>query len=149
LQDCQRRWPFQIEAMVLLPEHFHAIWTLPDGDAEFSVRLAVIKKEFTKSWLASGGVEQPRSESRQRNRRRGVWQRRFWDHVIRDEADFAAHFDYIHYNPVKHGHVRYPHEWPYSTFHSWVKRGEYPEDWGCGPEPPHFPGLDHKALELE
>jgi putative transposase len=147
--DCMRRWPFQIQALVLLPEHWHTIWTLPEGDTGFSKRLAVIKKEFTKSWLGLGGLEQPRSGSRARNRRRGVWQRRFWDHLIRDEEDFARHFDYIHYNPVKHGHVRYPVDWPYSTFHSWVKRGEYPREWGCGPEVLRFDGLDARGIEIE
>ena len=104
--DCRSRWPFRIEAIVLVPDHLHAIWSLPRGDTDYSIRWAWIKKEFTKSWVAEGGVEEAVSDSRRRNRRRGVWQRRFWEHSIQDEDDLERHCDYIHYNPVKHGLVR-------------------------------------------
>jgi putative transposase len=91
--QCRRRWPFEIVAVVLMPDHLHALWRLPEGDSDYSRRWAWLKKEFTKRWLASGGADQRISESRQRNRRRGVWQRRFWEHVIRDERDCERHLD--------------------------------------------------------
>jgi REP-associated tyrosine transposase len=103
---CRSGWPFRIEAIVLLPDHLHAIWSLPRGDANYSLRWAWIKKEFTKSWIGAGGSEEAISASRRRNRRRGVWQRRFWEHCLEDEDDLERHCDYIHYNPVKHGLVR-------------------------------------------
>ena len=130
--DCQRQWPFRLDAMVLLPDHFHAIVVLPPDDTDYSKRVGLIKKRFTQTWLAAGGAEQPRSLSRQRHRRRGVWQRRFWEHTLRDERDYINHLNYIHFNPVKHGHVACPCDWPYSSFHRWVKRGLYEPHWGCG-----------------
>lgn len=131
-RDVLHRWPpFRVEAMVMLPDHLHAIWTLPPGDCDYSKRWGAIKKYFTASWLALGGAETPCSESRIRHRRRGVWQRGFWEHALRDRQDYDRHFDYIHYNPVKHGYVKYPYDWPYSTFHHWARRGVYDLRWGC------------------
>ena len=109
---CLLKWPFTINALVLLPEHLHAIWSLPPGDDEYPKRWGWIKKEFTKEWLRLGGAEQPFSDGRRRERRRGVWQPRYWEHTLEDEDDFERHFDYIHYNPVKHGHVKCPRDWP-------------------------------------
>jgi putative transposase len=131
IRNCRNRWPFRIDAMVLLHDHLHAIWTLPEGDSRYSARWGWIKKEFTKAYLAAGGLEQGRNNSRLGQRRRGVWQRRFWEHALRDENDFARHFDYIHYNPVKHGYVACVRDWPHSTFHRWVEQGIYLPDWGC------------------
>jgi putative transposase len=128
--DCRARWPFRIEAIVLLPDHLHAVWTLPRGDSAYSLRWAWIKKEFTKAWVAAGGAEQEVSPSRHRHRRRGVWQRRFWEHCIADEDDLERHYDYIHYNPVKHGLVAAAKDWPYSSFHRFVRLGAYPLEWG-------------------
>jgi len=152
LRETQRRWPFTIEAIVLLPDHLHTIWTLPDEDADFSRRWAYLKKEFTKVWLAGSGIEGSVSASGRRNRRRGVWQRRFWEHTIRDERDFQRHCDYIHFNPVKHGHASCPHSWPFSSFSRWVERGVYGEDWRCSCdgraiEPWENAGLDETAME--
>lgn len=130
IRKTKQKWPFQINAIVLLPDHLHAIWTLPHGDADYSTRWAWLKKEFTKGYLAAGGYEQFTSHSRKMNRRRGVWQRRFWEHTIEDEDDFERHFDYIHYNPVKHGYVRSPYEWKWSSFHRWVNARVYPHEWG-------------------
>jgi REP-associated tyrosine transposase len=130
-RQCQQRWPFEILAIVLLPDHLHTAWRLPDGDSDYSKRWAWIKKEFTKAWLAAGGIEQPTSDSRRRNRRRGVLQRRFWEHAIRDEQDFERHVDYIHYNPVKHGYAPCALDWPWSSFRRHVRAGVYPQDWGC------------------
>ena len=132
LREANENWPVVTKAMVLLPDHLHVLWSLPPGDDRYSMRWGWIKKEFTKRYLASGGIEQPISDSKQRQRRRGVWQRKFWEHTIEDEDDFQAHFDYIHWNPVKHGYVRCPADWPYSSFHRWVKAGVYEQHWGCG-----------------
>jgi putative transposase len=149
LQACRQRWPFRIDAIVLLPEHLHALWTLPEKDTNYSTRWAWIKKEFTKAWLAAGGAEQHRSWSRRRERRRGVWQRRFWEHTIWDADDFERHFDYIHYNPVKHGLAECPSDWPFSSFHRWVRLGVYPKEWGGGKSGPlSFEDLDETAMEL-
>jgi putative transposase len=131
-RDCLQRWPpFQVDAMVMLQDHLHAIWTMPPGDSDYSKRWGAIKKRFTESWLELGGPEKPLSASRVRRRRRGIWQDYFWEHTLRDERDYARHFDYIHYNPVKHGLVECARQWPYSTFHRWMKRGVYEEHWGC------------------
>lgn len=121
----QREHPFTIDAAVILPEHLHAVWTLPAGDADFSQRWRKIKSRFSRGL--------PRTESRSASRiikgERGIWQRRFWEHVIRDEKDFRQHVDYIHYNPVKHGHCQRVADWPYSTFHRYVASGIYPQEW--------------------
>ena len=152
LATCRKRHPFVIDAMVLLPDHLHALWTLPEGDGDFSTRFAVLKKSFTERWLKEGGWEGAVSGSRRRNRRRGVWQRRFWEHVIRDQDDFNRHLNYIHYNPVKHGLASCPHVWAHSTFMRWVKEGAYSLDWCCGCDGrritlPDFDGMDEKAME--
>jgi putative transposase len=138
-REVSQRWPFRIDALVMLRDHVHAIWALPPDDADYSRRWGAIKKHFTEAWLAAGGSEQVIGSSRQRYRRRGVWQRRFWEHTLRDERDYAQHFDYLHYNPVKHGLVACPRDWPYSSFHTWVERGVYPLGWGCGS---NQPGVD-------
>jgi putative transposase len=104
---------------------------LPDGDSDFSTRLASMKAQFTHAYLAAGGAEQRRTGSRIGHRSRGVWQRRFWEHAIRDDVDFNHHLDYIHYNPVKHRLATCPHAWPHSTFGRWVRRGGYASDWLC------------------
>jgi putative transposase len=146
--EARSRWAFQIRAIVLLPDHLHTIWELPQGDAKYPRRWAWIKREFTSAWLRSGGSEAAVSAAKRRNRRRGVWQRRYWEHVIRDERDLEAHCDYIHYNPVKHGLVQCPRDWPYSSFHRFVRAGDYPADWACGSMPaPTFEGLDETAME--
>ncbi len=124
-----QRAPFQIDAWVVLPDHMHAIWTLPSGDDNFSDRWRAIKKSFSKSVPAT----EPRSLVRQQNAERGIWQRRFWEHTIRDDADFANHMDYVHFNPVKHGYVDHPTGWPYSSFRRAVANGFYPADWNVSP----------------
>lgn len=129
--ECRAERPFQINAMVLLPDHLHAIWSLPRGDTDYSKRWGIIKSIFTKNWLNSGGSESSISEARQKEHRRGVWQPRFWEHIIEDGDDFERHFDYIHFNPVKHKLVRSLCEWEWSTFHRWVREGVYPQHWGC------------------
>lgn len=130
IDACRKRWPFEVVAIVLLPDHVHTIWTLPDGDANFSLRWAWIKKEFTKAWLAAGGAEQTATPGQQHDGRRGVWQEKFWEHAIRDERDLERHIDYIHLNPVKHGLVSRAADWAFSSFHRWVKQGAYEPTWG-------------------
>ena len=119
--------PFKVLAMVVLPEHLHAVWRLPQGDANYPLRWSLIKSGFSRQQKK---VERVR-DSRKAKRERGIWQRRYWEHQIRDELDLARHVDYIHFNPVKHGLVKKPVEWPYSTLHGYIKRGMAPRDWGC------------------
>ena len=126
---------FTMNAIVVLPDHLHCIWTLPAGDADFSSRWHAIKARFARA-IPVGERLSPR---RQKKGERGIWQRRFWEHVIRDERDFESHADYIHFNPVKHGLVPTVGEWPYSSFHRYVRRGLYPADWAAGEE---IRGLD-------
>jgi putative transposase len=148
LLDCQQQWPFTIDAIVLLPDHLHSLWTLPPGDDCYPKRIAWIKKEFTKAWLRQGGPEQQVSADRRRDGRRGVWQPKYWEHTIRDEDDFENHLNYLHYNPVKHGFVSRPRDWPWSTFYKWVKLCVYPEDWACDPSrAPDLAGIHHRAGE--
>ena len=123
--------PFVIHGWVVLPDHMHYVISLPDGDADFALRWRLIKSHFSKS-IANA---EWRSETRQRRGERGIWQRRYWEHLIRDEKDLAAHMDYVHINPVKHGLVARVSDWPYSTFHRLVEDTVYPYDWvGDGAE---------------
>lgn len=131
LRRCMLKWPFTINAIVLLPDHLHAIWTLPSGDCAYPRRWGWVKKEFAKEWLLLGGAESEVSKARQAERRRGVWQPRYWEHTLEDEDDFERHFDYIHYNPVKHGYVTCPRDWAWSSFHRWVDADVYPRNWAC------------------
>ena len=124
-------FPFEVAAIVLLPDHLHAIWILPPGDHDYSLRWRRIKEEFTRRYLAEGGQEVIQSASRDIRGQRRVWQRRFWEHTIQVKDDFENHCDYMHYNPVKHGLVECPMDWPYSSFHRWVNRGVYPRDRAC------------------
>ncbi len=125
VQDVRREHPFHIDAWVVLPEHLHAIWTLPLEDADYSTRWKRIKRQFTNR-LVEAGV----AVKKNRRGEYDLWQNRFWEHTIRNESDFTRHFDYIHCNPVKHGLVKRVRDWPYSTFHRYVKAGIYPADWG-------------------
>ncbi len=127
----QARRPFRLDAVVLLPDHVHMLLTLPYGDVDYSTRVAQIKKRFTHEWLLAGGSEGYPTASRQRQRIRGVWEKRFWEHTIADRRDFVRHLDYIHVNPVKHGLVQWPKDWPWSTFRQYVRKGTYEPDW-CG-----------------
>jgi putative transposase len=129
------RHPFEIDAFVIMPDHLHMVWSLPEGDTGYSMRWNLIKAMFTRNHLR--GQPMPnRSESRIAKREQAVWQRRFCEHLIRDEADFSNHLDYIHLNPVQHGLVARPAQWPHSSFAIWVKRGRYDPDWGVDTVPP-------------
>jgi putative transposase len=127
----QQRHPFDLEAQVVLPDHLHALWQLPRDDADYSTRWRLIKEAFTKAYLKHHGPPIV-SESRRNKSEQGFWQRRFWEHLIRDDRDFGDHLDYIHLNPVRHGFVVAPSEWPYSSFARWVALGVYEPNWGSG-----------------
>ena len=131
MRQCFVRYPVEVAAIVVLPDHIHTLWTLPTGDDRYSLRWRWIKREFTRAWLARGGAEQPRGARHSQQGNRGVWQRRYWEHTIRDESDMEAHFDYVHYNPVKHQLAQRPADWPWSSFHRWVRAGHYPPDWAA------------------
>ena len=176
IREVQARRPFTFEGFVLLPDHLHCVMVLPPGDADFSTRWRKIKEGFTRSFLVQsatdripgaktpvgriidptislGRVTEPAvSPGQARKGLRGVWQQRFWEHAIRDEADFARHMNYIHFNPVKHGLATCPHAWPWSTFPRWVREGVYEADWCCvcrnrRRKTPDFTGLDATAME--
>lgn len=125
------RRPFVIDAIVIMPDHIHALWTLPTDDADYSIRWRNIKRAFTASIPED---QRPQVHgSRQRKQEQAIWQRRFWEHRIRDEQDFARHVDYIHYNPVKHGYVQRPVEWQHSSIHHYIRQGVLTADWGASP----------------
>lgn len=144
VQELKANRPFAIDAWVLVPDHLHCIWTLPEGDTDYSARWGWLKKEVTKRLrdLAApvpAGTARPTVECHSNAGLESLaaaspslWQSRFWEHQIRDEWDFANHCDYIHYNPVKHGLVRRAGDWPWSTFHRFVRNGLYSGNWGEG-----------------
>ncbi|MDB5971564.1 MAG: transposase [Hydrocarboniphaga sp.] len=119
------RHPLEIDAWVVLPDHLHAVWTLPPGDADYSLRWALIKAGFSRC-VESG---EPIGASRAKKGERGIWQRRFWEHQIRDDKDFARHIDYVHINPVKHGYIQRAADWPHSTIHRYIRKGLMSRDW--------------------
>ncbi|HIF00110.1 MAG TPA: transposase [Planctomycetes bacterium] len=133
--------PFTVTAIVLLPDHLHAVMNLPSGDNDYATRWKRIKRNFTVQWLDSGGKDLPVTTSEKRRGQRGIWQSRFWEHVIRDEGDLENHVDYIHFNPVKHKYVAASVEWPHSSFHRFVRLGHYPADWGRS-EPRSIQSMD-------
>jgi putative transposase len=122
----KQNYPFMIHAWVVLPDHFHCVIELPEGDADFATRLRLIKVGFSKALPKT----EFRSDVRNARGERGIWQRRFWEHLIKSDKDYQAHVDYVHINPVKHGLVNQVKDWPYSTFHKLVEQGVYPENWG-------------------
>ena len=139
LRHVMQRNQFKIDAFVLLPEHLHCIWTLPQGDNDFSTRWRLVKSYFSRRCESHyrGDI----SASRKKKKEQAIWQRRFWEHVIRDDEDYARHVDYIHYNPVKHGLVRAPRDWEYSSFHRYVQAGMYDEMWAAGYVPVRLTAL--------
>ena len=122
--------PFEIDAIVVLPDHLHCIWTLPPEDPDYATRWRLVKTHFSKH--APSSVRGPLDPSRQVRREQAVWQHRYWEHMIRDESDFIRHMDYIHWNPVKHGYVTSPEQWPHSSYHRYAATDIYPPAWGCG-----------------
>lgn len=132
IDDVRRQHQFCIDGWVLLPHHLHCIWTLPEGDNDFSKRWGLIKAGFTKRTKLLFHNKAWMNESKSRKRESTIWQRRFWEHEIRDDRDYRIHMDYLHFNPVKHDLVKQVIEWPYSTFHRYMDKGVYPKDWGGG-----------------
>jgi len=118
ISACRLSYPFEIDAWVLLPDHLHCIWTLPESDMDYSRRWSFIKRKFTQTFRSIQSVVPP------------FWQQRFWAHAILNDKDYEGHMNYIHYNPVKHGHVSSPKDWHWTSFHRLVKSGIYPSDWG-------------------
>lgn len=127
VRKVRKKYPFKIDAWVVLPEHIHCVWTLPPNDSDFSLRWRLIKSGFSRAL--------PKTEQRSKVRKsageRGIWQRHYWEHVIRDVLDYQRHVDYVHVNPLKHNHVKQVIDWPYSTFHQYVEQGIYMPNW-CG-----------------
>ncbi len=126
MRQVREQRPFENIAMVVMPDHVHCIWRLPPDDADFSTRWMLIKQGVVHRLRGRIGLQT-------------LWQPRFWEHTLRDEHDIEQHTHYIHFNPVKHGHVQCVADWPHSTFHRYVKNGIYPADWGTAPGP--LPGV--------
>jgi putative transposase len=139
VRKVRARAPFHIDAWVVLPDHLHCLWTLPEGDLDYSGRWQAIKTAFSKH-IPEGEF---RSVSRREKGERGIWQRRFWEHLIRDDRDYGAHIDYIHFNPVRHGLVAHAADWPYSSFHRLVAAGFYPPEMPFISDPAIFTGPQH------
>ena len=137
----RRRLPFDLLAFVLLPDHLHCIWSLPDGDDDFPARWRQIKTLFTRDYLAQGGRDWDVTEQTRRQGRRGIWQPRYWEHRIRDEEDYFRHRDYIHLNPVRHGYVERLEDWPWSSFHRHVRMGWLDPKWP-GSSPVELPPVE-------
>ena len=129
--------PVTVEAIVILPDHLHCLWRLPAGDDDFPTRWRLIKSRFSRQIPAGERI----SNSRARRAERGLWQRRYWEHAVRDEQDYRRHMDYIHYNPVKHGYVDDPRDWPFSSLNRLIARGVYEDDWAAP--------IDVTGLELD
>ena len=128
MRSVQMERPFKIDAVVILPDHLHCIWSLPPGDLDYALRWREIKSRFSRRIP----VGEHRTLGRVKKGERGIWQRRYWEHTVRDERDMERHVDYIHYNPVKHGQVTHVADWPYSSFHRFVEKGIYPMNWAGG-----------------
>ncbi len=127
VRTVKQKHPFYIDAFVVLPDHLHAMWTLPKNDADFDMRWMLIKGNFSRCMPKN----ERRNASRIKKGERGIWQRRYWEHLIRDEGDYARHMDYIHFNPVKHGYVNRASEWEYSSIHRYIANGTIEHNWGC------------------
>lgn len=125
IREVREERPFELVAMVVMPDHLHALWSLPPGDAAYSSRWQAIKSRFSRRC----GLPPAEATAQTARGGRGIWQNRFWEHRIRDQEDWNRHLDYIHWNPVSHGHVAHPRDWPWSSFMKFVKAGIYPVDW--------------------
>ncbi len=118
-------YPFTVDAIVILPDHLHCIWTLPPGEEDFSTRWRLIKSHTTKACKSTGSL------TARHWRNKSIWQNRFWEHLIRDQRDLNNHINYVHYNPVKHGYVKCPIDWTYSSIHKYIRDGILSADWRC------------------
>lgn len=131
INNVKQNHPFKINAMVTFPEHIHAIWTLPPDDSNYAKRWMLIKSTFSRKIPKKKSI----NKSRLSKRERGIWQRRYWEHTIKDEKDLINHIDYIHYTPIKHQHVKTPTDWPHSTIHHYIKTGRVEPNWGSDIKP--------------
>ncbi|MBL7002871.1 MAG: transposase [Gammaproteobacteria bacterium] len=127
INKVKKQHPFKLDAMVILPEHLHAMFTLAKNDKDYATRWMLIKSGFSRQIPKLEQI----NKSRKIKGERGIWQRRYWEHLIRDEKDYVRHFNYIHYNPVKHGYVERSVDWPHSTIHKYINLGVIDESWGC------------------
>jgi len=127
--------PFEINAWVLLPDHLHCVWTLPHNDTNFSIRWKLIKQYVSRDCQSYYRLQAGLSVAKKKRRESSLWQRRFWEHRIRSERDFTNHLDYLHFNPVKHGHCHNPADWPFSSIHRYQAKGIYPKDWAATESP--------------
>lgn len=132
ISKVKQQRPFLLDAMVVLPDHMHLLITLPEGDSDFPTRIMLIKSDFSRQIPKIENIKESRSSKRER----GIWQRRYWEHLIRDENDFERHVDYIHYNPVKHGYVNQAVQWEFSTIHRYIENGFIASDWGSNQDLP-------------
>jgi putative transposase len=130
IRETQKDRPFQITAIVLLPDHLHTVWMLPSGDADYATRWRQVKSSFTRAWLSIGGTGGELSSSREKRSEQGIWQRRFFEHTVKDDSDLKRCVDYVHVNPLKHHLVERVQDWPWSSFHRYVRLGEYDANWG-------------------
>lgn len=130
-QDTRAKHPFSTDAISLLPDHLHCIITLPEGDSDYPKRWSMIEGLFTKYMQAAQALDRASAGSRARKREAVIWQRRYWEHLIRDEDDLRRHLDYIHFNPVKHGYVFRPADWEWTSLHRYVRLGWYDAEWGA------------------
>jgi len=136
-----RTKPFHIDAWVILPEHMHCIWTLPEHDTDYSGRWRAIKMRFTKA-LLNAELKPPEAVA---GDGREIWQKRFWEHTIRDDKDYRAHMDYVHFNPVHHCLTDHPARWAHSTFQKCVERGFYDPSWAAPAEPDRLSGMGERS----
>lgn len=127
VRNVKRKHPFEIEAVVVMPDHVHMMIKLPQGDLDYPLRIRLIKSSFSYQLQKKEYI----SQARKNKKERGIWQRRYWEHVIKDEKDYAHHWNYILYNPVKHGYVKQASEWFYSSIHREIQSGSLPVNWAC------------------
>ena len=140
VRKVQRSHPFEIMAMVVLPEHLHAIWCLTRTDCDYPLRWSLVKAGFSRALEKTERI----GASREQKRERGIWQRRYWEHQIRDDEDLVRHVDYIHINPVKHGYAKTPMDWPYSSIHRYIRQGLLARDWAGGINEPDTTGFGER-----
>ncbi|MGO4701623.1 REP-associated tyrosine transposase [Dyella sp. 2RAB6] len=134
-----RGHPLTAVAWAVMPDHMHAIWTLPEGDSDYSTRWMLIKQRFSRAMQPDEAI----GSSRRKKSERCIWQRRYWEHEIRSQRDLTRHIDYVHINPVKHGYTARASDWPYSSIHRYIRQGVLTEDWAC--DPTHFPGGERSS----
>ena len=126
MRTVKQKHPFNIDAIVIMPDHLHTIMTLPADDNDYPKRWMLIKAGFSRQIPKTEQINKSRASKRER----GIWQRRYWEHLIRDDNDYQAHVNYIHYNPVKHGYVKQANHWPHSSIQRYIKNGDVNENWG-------------------